>query len=547
VKVTTERLPKSIIALDIELDQQQVQKGLDRAARKLSQQYRIPGFRPGKAPRQIVENYFGRERLLDEAAEDLIQKTFPEALKQEHIVPVGRPSLESVEQNPFRYRVAVPVEPTIELPDYTSYAIPYELEPITDEQVERLLEAQREQHVVLKELDEPRPAQPGDMLTVRIIAEEEEDEEDEDGADETDALEADLEADVDEEAASEDDETVDEEDEEETQQIALVEGRVHPDVYAALIGAQPGETRTFIVHYGDDEADEALRGRDVTYTVTVENIQERLLPDWDELPTLTEFEGDLDALRANGRQRLEQAAQTRARQDVINAFLERIEGETTIDIPDAMIQDRAEELFEAQIERIKRLGITEEQFLEATGKTREEAIAEQTQKAEVDLRRFLTVREFIRREGLALTDEEIAAETEHFLEEFAPERRDEVRQLLTQSNLQQTIRSSALNRKVSDHMFTLATGQTEMPEDEGARDVAQADETSAPQVSDAAEHGPQVLSDIATDGVSDAESIFEDPGPQEVPGGSSVEQTTVGDYGQGTSATAQPDATSEAH
>ena len=165
MKVTTERLPKSLIALDIELDQQQVNKGLERAARKLSQQYTIPGFRPGKAPRFIVENYLGRARIMEEASDDLINKAFQDALKQENISPVGKPNLENVEDEPFRFRVTVPVEPIVEIPDYRAYEVAYELEPVADDTVAKLLDAQREQHVVLQELEEMRPAQEGDMVT----------------------------------------------------------------------------------------------------------------------------------------------------------------------------------------------------------------------------------------------------------------------------------------------------------------------------------------------------------------------------------------------
>ncbi len=96
MKVTTEKLPKSLLTVDVELDQAQVEKGLDRAARRLSQKYNIPGFRKGKAPRFIVENYFGRSALVEEASEDLINKAFKEALEQEQIAPVGRANLETV-------------------------------------------------------------------------------------------------------------------------------------------------------------------------------------------------------------------------------------------------------------------------------------------------------------------------------------------------------------------------------------------------------------------------------------------------------------------
>ena len=358
VKVTTERLPKSVIALDIELDQQQVEKGLDRAARKLSQEFRIPGFRPGKAPRFIVENYLGRARIMEEASDDLINKAFQDALKEQQLTPVGRANLESLEEQPFRFRVTIPVEPVITLPEYRSYRLPYEPEPITDETVQRLLDSQREQHAVIRELDETRPAQSGDMLTVTMtsdiddedeaeddiaeaaFAEEAEDAEDEDEAeddvseaafvdevedaeDEIEDIEddddddADAELELDDELEDEDDAEEDEEDDDESHQLALDEDRVRPEIYQALLGAQPGDTREVIIAYADDEEDENLRGRTVTYSIDVKNVQERLLPEWDELPTLTSFEGDVEGMRAANRQRLERASLDRARSGLV--------------------------------------------------------------------------------------------------------------------------------------------------------------------------------------------------------------------------------------
>ncbi len=500
MKVTTERLPKSIVAVDVELDQQQVQKGLERAARKLSQQFRIPGFRPGKAPRQIVENYFGRERLLEEASDDLIQKSFPEALKQENIVPVGRPTLENVEQNPFRYRVSVPVEPTVELPDYTGYGLSLDVEEVSDEQVQRLLDAQREQHVVLQELDEPRPAQIGDQVSVTITSEADEDEDedeldddqielsDEEEGDVEDELEddefeddqIDIDSELDDELEDDlaDDELDDEADGEQEQQIALVEGRTRPEVLEALVGAQPGETRTVSITYGEDEENEALRGQTVSYTFKVNNVQDRLLPEWEELPTLSEFEGDFEALRANARERLERAAETKARQEVVNAFLERLESETELDIPDAMIEDRATELFHAQAEQINRqFGISEDQYLSVLGKTHEEATAEFTEQAEKDMRRSLVLRTLIQRENITITDEDLAEERERLLEGFDASRRDEMAKLLDQPQMRQSLQSSALDRKLNDRLVALATGQAQAASTDGATEDAT---TSAP-------------------------------------------------------------------
>ena len=502
MKVTTERLPKSLIALDIELDQQQVDKGLDRAARKLSQQYSIPGFRPGKAPRFIVENYLGRARIMEEATDDLINKAFQDALKQEQITPVGKANLETVEEKPFRFRVTVPVEPVVELPDYHAFHLPYEVEPVTDDLVQRLLDAQREQHAVLRELEEPRPAQPGDMLTVTMTNDLDQDDEGEDGEDDEDDLpegvyadEVDLEDEDEIEAGDEDDlpegayadeveleddtdfvaddeaedEDADDVNADETQ-IALVEDRVRPEIYAALVGAQAGETRTFTIQHGDDEEDEAVRGREVTYTVEVKNVQERLLPEWDELPTLTDFEGDIEAMRASARDRLQRASNERARKTLIDSFVDRVIAESAPDIPDAMIEERAGELFHQRVAEFARYGLSEEQYLNAIGMTHEQALDEYRDQAQKDVQRSVILGEIIRREGIRIEDADIEAESERFLEDYDEGRREQMRTLLQSPHMKTMLASSALDRKLRDRLVAIATGQAEgsIGQDSGA-------------------------------------------------------------------------------
>lgn len=538
VKVTTERLPKSQIALDIELDDQQVQRGLDRAARKLSEQFRIPGFRPGKAPRKIVENYFGRERLLEEATEDLIQKSFPQALKQENILPVGRPTLERVEQQPFRYRVIVPVEPTVELGDYRAFRQPLEPEPVSEESVQKLLEAQREQHVVLRELEEPRPAQPGDMVSVVIESVREEDEEEPSTEAAAEAAPTDNADTADELAADAEDDADEAETDAREQQIALVEGRVRPEIYQALLGAQPGDVRTVtLAAEAEDEAaaeaadaDAEQSPRTTTYTLRVTNVQERLLPEWDELPTLVEFDGDLDALRAHARQRLERAAEEKARRALVDAFINHLVAQHPVELPDAMIRERAEELFHQQVAEFARYGISEEQYLSMLGKSHDEAVAQYMEQAEPEVRRSLLLREFVRREGLTVTEADLAAERERFLEEIEPQRRDEARALLNQPNMTQMLAQAALDRKLRERIVAIATGQLAAQAQE-EQAVTQATPSVPPAGDDAQQ--PRVLDDVATGGVTH-NNVFADVGsdPASQPGRSAVEQAVTGDDAQ---------------
>jgi len=278
VKVTSEKLPKSLLALDIELDRDQVEKGLDRAARRLSQKVNIPGFRKGKAPRFIVENYYGRSALIEEAYEDLVNKAFKAALDQEQIAPVGQANLENVNFNeaPFHFRVTVPVAPTTTLPDYRAIRVPFEPRELTDEMLSEALDKRRERHVVLREPEEPRPAQPGDHLTVQLesFLDGEPLEEREEGAPPPEST------------------------------IVLEPGRLIPGLYEGLLGISPDEEREVIAHMPEDHANENVRDKDVTFNVKLLRLQERLLPEWDELPVLEEFEGTLDELRAKTRAEL---------------------------------------------------------------------------------------------------------------------------------------------------------------------------------------------------------------------------------------------------
>ncbi|GAC1358161.1 MAG: trigger factor [Herpetosiphon sp.] len=476
MKVTSERLPKSLIALNIELDQQQVNTGLDRAARKLSQQYRIPGFRPGKAPRFIVENYLSRERVLEEASDDLMNAALKDAIKAENLSPVGQAQLENFEPEPFHFRVLVPVEPTIELASYSGIHVPLEQEPVTEESVQKLLNAQREQHVVLKPIETPRPAQEGDQLTVRLTSDLDEEtaeaviEAEEaaivDELDDVEAVEllADAEAaadmdiiDADVVAEADEDEDVVDEADEDAHPIILEQGRTRPEFLAALLGTEPGDSRTVTITYGEDETNEALRGKTVTYTLQVEEMQERLLPEWEELPTLTDFDGDIEGMRTKARDRLEHAASEKARREVTNKFIERLVADSTVDMPDAMVNERAAQLFHQSIAQFQRYGLSEDQILQSLGKSHDEAVAEYHEEAERDMRSQLVVAELLKREGITVTEDEIAAEVVRFLDEYEPSRREEFRPMLESPEMRRMVASTALDRKLRDHVVTLAT------------------------------------------------------------------------------------------
>jgi trigger factor len=430
VKVTTEKLPHSLMALDIELDKSQVERGLDRAARRLSQKYTVPGFRKGKAPRFIIENYFGRDALIEEASEDLINKSFREALDQANIVPVGPADLVGIESaDPFRFRVMVPVEPSAALPDYRAIREDLMIEPVTDEMLSRSMEALRDKHVVLQELDELRPARQGDQLTVQ------------------------LESLVEDEPLEERPE--DSEIPEST--LVLEPDRLVDELYQGLLGADVGEDYEIVAQMPDDHANEQVRGKQVTFKVHVVSIQERLLPDWQELPTLEEFEGDFEALREQTRNDLAESARLAAERQVLDTYIEKLLAQTEFDIPEVLIREQAEMMLRQQGQQFERYGITLEQMLQYRGKTHDEAVEELMPDAKRQVQTSLAIQQVVAAEGIDAGDDEIDAEIQTMLNDYPVEQHIGVEQVLS-GQLRPTVASAVIDRKLRERLIEIATG-----------------------------------------------------------------------------------------
>lgn len=456
MKITTEKLPNSLLSLQIELDKDRLEKGLDQAARRLSQKYPIHGFRPGKAPRFIIERTFGREMLIEEASEDLINKAFRDALKQVNIEPVGPASFQGISSSdPFIFTVHVPIPPTVDIGDYRAIRVPLDIEPVTDEAVAQAMEMIRERHAVLKELEEPRPVQEGDQIRVR------------------------LETIVDGKPLEE--RTEDGNPPEQT--LVVAKGRLVDELFNGLIGMQVGDTKAIVAQMPADHPNEQVRGKTVTFNVEILNIQQRLLPEWEELPSLENFEGTLDDLRAKTRAELERHARDIAERKVLDAYIERLVAQTSFDIPEVMIRDQAKRLFEEQVRQFSRYGVTQEQLLKYRGQTLDQALDALMPDAERQTKINLALREVIRREGLSASDAEIEYEIGRLALDYAEDQRDNVTRLL-QSQLRPTIAGMVIDRKLRERLIAIAAGTAPDPAAEAP--VAASDEATA----HSADHDP---------------------------------------------------------
>ncbi|RLC59582.1 MAG: trigger factor, partial [Chloroflexi bacterium] len=168
MKVTTETLEDSQIALNIEAEAGELNKAMDDAYRRLVNKISVPGFRKGKAPRFILEQHIGKGALLEEALEELIPQLYKEAIDLQKIEPIERPQMEIIQTEPVVFKAVVPVKPTVEFGDYRNLKLQPEPVEITDKEIDAAVELKRQEQAVLTPVN--RPVQFGDLVTLNVEA-----------------------------------------------------------------------------------------------------------------------------------------------------------------------------------------------------------------------------------------------------------------------------------------------------------------------------------------------------------------------------------------
>ncbi len=481
MKVTTEKKPRSILALTVELEKEQIEKALDRAARRMSQKYNIPGFRKGKAPRFIIENYFGRAAILDEASEDLINRAFRDALDQEQIEPYGQPSLTEVSlaEAPYQFTVEVPVAPTVRLPDYRAIHVPFTSAEVTDDMLQRAMDVRRERHVVLRALETPRPAQQGDQLTVEL-----------------ETLVDGKPLDERPEGTAPPQST-----------LVLDPDRLVPGLYEGLLGMNAKSVADITARMPDDHSNEEVRGKDVRFVVNILDIQERLLPEWDELPTLENFDGTLEELREKTRGELIEVARRNAEDETIDEYVRQVVAATEFDIPDALIEREADRLLRQREAEFERYGVRPEQVYEIQGKKREDLLEELKPQAEERSRTNLVLSKIVSAEGLSPDEDEIDQEVERLAAAYDEARRDNVK-LTLRTDLQSFVASSIIDRKLRRRLLVIATGDPSF--EQQAQEAAAPAETMAGQSLEEPVNEEMTGSPDATDRASEPAAILAD-------------------------------------
>ena len=389
--MVTEPLPKSQVGLTIEVPAELVDATFERVLNRLVSKAKIEGFRPGRAPRQLVEARVGPAALREEVVDAIVPQVVQQAMREKSIDPIDNPDVEVIELErgrPARLKATISVMPQVTLGDTSKLIAPAEAIDVTDEMLERRLEDVREPLAEVTPVE--REARMGDVAVIDVEVEA-------DGA-------------------------VVESETRKAMEAELKDGVLLPELLAVLPGTFVDETRETTVKFPDDYSEPKLAGKEATIRVTLRGVKEKVLPQLDDAlaKQLSGGKQDtVDAYRAAVRDELEEAARSMTRLAREQALVKALVDSSQVEVPEALVERELVTQLESMERSLGRQGLKLDRYLDYLGKTVPQWAADERPDAEARLKVDLILDEFARREGIDPTDEEV----DTFLEEQAP--RDE--------------------------------------------------------------------------------------------------------------------------
>lgn len=382
MKITKENLDNYEVALTVELEADKLAKARKTACKKLANRYNFPGFRKGKAPQHIVEQQLGKEYVMEEAADILIQEAATDALKEEGITPVTEMKPEVItneEGKDFVFKVTFTPYPEVKLGEYKGLDIKKTVEEVTDEDVDKQIDVLRDHHATLIDTDENAVVEDHDFITL------------------------DFEGSIDGETF--------EGGTGKSYPLTIGSGTFIPGFEEQLIGTKVNEEKDVKVTFPEDYHSAEYAGADAVFKCKVLSIKHRQLPEFNEefVKKVSKFE-TIEDFKADIRKNLEAGAKRRAEEKQHREAIDKAAENMTVDIPPVMIENRISQLINELSLQLQSRGMTFESYLQYTGYDMDHLRESYREGAEKDVRDDLLLETVAKQENIEVDPKEVENE-----------------------------------------------------------------------------------------------------------------------------------------
>lgn len=379
----------SQVILEVEMAAEELAQEYRLAAKKLGAKANIPGFRRGKIPQAVLENFMGVDLLLHEAADALVQKGYPAAVKEYSLKPLEKAEVEVVQlakEQPFIFKATVTVEPRAKLGQYKGLTGKKLIRKAGEEDIDQDLEQKRQRLAKWTE------GSPGAVLTHGDIAIF-------DFTGTKDGIPFPG-------GAAED------------YSLEIGSGRFIPGFEEQMLGMTAAEERILDLTFPSEYSEPSLAGAAVQFKVNLKGIKQRELPELDDVfaQEVSETADTIDQLREETRAKLDKDFSEKSEQSWRNQVVGEVVANAEVSIPSIMIENRMDDLHNSIVQRLRQQGIEPEDYPEKIGTT-EEGLREQSRpEAEMGVRLELVMAAIVREENLEHNEEDLERELTNLAE-----------------------------------------------------------------------------------------------------------------------------------
>ncbi len=466
MKIETQPLENHQVKIIAEFEPEVLENYKQRAARKIAQTSKIPGFRPGKAPFAVIRRLYGDEAIEHEAVDLLLDEEYQAVIKESGVKPAAPGKLdEIISTNPPKFSFTVPLQPEVKLGDYRSVRKEYQPPLITEDRVDQVIKNMRASYATAEPVE--RPAQEGDLVSVSI--------------------KGDLAA----PAEGEDPIAFPEN----TVQMIVGENEFEIDDFPylgfsrELVGMNANEEKTLVHTYPADDSDERLRNKDVKIVAKVLSVKSLTMPELNDefAQSLGEYES-VEAMRKSIRQTLEDNEKREYENRYVTDVVDQIRGLSTVNYPPEILQDEIDRVLHSLEHDLADRKMDLPTYLKTINQEQDAFIESEVKPVAVQrLERSLVIDEIAQSEKVELDMDALQKETEATMAalsrdpEFSKYSHGRKAQDLAR-NVTMESANRVLNRQVMDRLKSIARGELEQkPEPVAAAIEAASEAASEPK------------------------------------------------------------------
>lgn len=434
MKIKKKDLDDRQVQLTVEVPDERVQAAMRSAARRLSKRAKIPGFRPGKAPFDVILRKFGDETVFDEALDDLGQAVYRLAIDETELEPYAPGRLdEIVSKDPLVLRYTVPQSPEVDLGKYRDLRLPFEPAKVSDDALDEAMEEIRQGQALIEHAD--RPAQDGDVIVLDIKAEMREPDE---GTNPALISEQDL--------------------------SLLISEKTEwpfPGFNQHLLGLTADDTKDFSHTFAEDHPNEALRNRVTDFHLVCKEVKSRFVPEWsDDLARAVGEYDDLLALRISVREQLEAQEKRKVDAEYARSVIDAMVEGAQVRYPPVLLEEELDGMLRDLAQRLENQRLTLDDYLKIEGKTVEELREELKPQAQDRLKQALVLGKVVEVETIEVDADAITQEIERLVAPFG-ENAAKLRKSFDRPLGRRRVELDLLTEKAIQRLVSIAKGEAD--------------------------------------------------------------------------------------